>query len=194
MAKSNGNGDQPFVGKKPTRDDLTKAIEAARDAAGAASEAADSVLHVLEVQNGDTDLPDDDEMDLPTRRPRNVTGSAFIATGKEGKAAFEEFMAALAKPLKKAGEKIKVTDTAGWIKIEGHQGHKIYINKGKTAVSRIESTLDPDLVKGAEEYDGSNGRIASTFPPDVAVVTEAITVLAGLKEPISPPRRGPRGR
>jgi hypothetical protein len=148
----------PVVGKKPTRDDLDKAIETVRAAAG--------VGVVAEIS--------DQEM-------------------AEGPLAFEAFMSKLDSTIRKYSDRVKITELEGWMKIEGRQGHKVYITKTKTVVNRVESTLDPDLIKGATPMAG-NGKIASVLPATVRAVNEAIQLLATLDEPIRPPRVGVRGR
>jgi hypothetical protein len=150
---------------------------------------------------------DDEEGDLRSGRPgQGGTGPAAQATGhgmmrggprSNAPAAFEQFMAALRDPLRKAGRKVRVTEIAGWVKIEGQQGHKVYIAKTVTGVSRVESTLDPKLVKGAKAPDEGrrrNGRIASWLPARPESVAQAIDVLARLEEPIPAPVRGAPGR
>ena len=90
-----------------------------------------------------------------------------------------------------------MSENAGWIKIEGVQGHKVYIAKTVTGVSRVESTLDPKMISGAQAPDPGrrkNGRIASWLPAKPEVVAEAIDVLATLDEPIPPPTRTLTGR
>lgn len=168
----------PVIGKKPTRDDLTKAIEAARDAANAAAEVAEATLPTLE------------DADAHPTEAKVVRPHLQGLRKHEGPAAFDQFMAALRDPLKRAGDKVKVSSNAGWIKIEGAaNGHKVYIAKTKTGISRIESTLDADLITGAIPYEGSNGRIASSLPPETEAVTEAIQLLVSLAEHIRPPAR-----
>jgi hypothetical protein len=147
------------------------------------------------------------EQDLRSGRPSQVgTGPAAQATGHgmmrggargAAKPAFEQFMAALRDPLRRAGSRVRVSQIAGWVKIEGQQGHKVYIAKTMTGVSRIESTLNPELVRGAKAPDPGrrrNGRIASWLPARPEAVAQAIDVLAKLDEPIPGPARGPSGR
>lgn len=190
----------PVVGKKPTRDDLAKAMEVARDAANAAAAVADTALAAMEGEAVASSPVEGREEGGQGGRARRPTGPGAQQTGhgtmfggqrsQEGPAAYQEFMAALKDPLRKAGQKVRVNENAGWIKIEGMQGHKVYIAKTKTGVSRIESTLDPDLIDGASPPDRHNGRIASWLPAEPKVVAEAIQLLATLQEPIRPPARG----
>lgn len=193
------------------------AATAAGDAANAAAVAADTALTAMEGEAvAESPLPEQERVGNrggnPPRaqaqpqgdqggRARRPTGPGAQETGhgamqfggrraQEGPAAYEQFMAALKDPLRKAGNKVRVSDNAGWIKIEGMQGHKVYIAKTKTGVSRIESTLDPDLIEGASPPDRKNGRIASWIPARTESVAEAIELLATLTEPIAPPARG----
>lgn len=204
--KENGNEDLPVVSKRPTREDLTQLAEAARDAAQAAAQAADVIIVAIEGETvGNSPLPEGEEMagghpgDDGVARPRTVTGPGAQATGHgmmmgglqrhEGPAAYEQFMAALRDPLRAAGDSVRMSENAGWIKIEGMQGHKVYIAKTKTGVSRVESTLDPDLIKGASPPDRPNGMIASWIPANPEKVAQAIELLVKLKErPVPRPR------
>jgi hypothetical protein len=183
----NGNGDSdhdltpPARGRRITADDLTKAAEAAREAAAAASNAAEAVVVALESGEIDESM---------------VGGGGETATqegggSRGGKVAFEEFMAQLEGVIRKAGDNIDVTEHSRWVKIESlKNGHKVYIAKGKNQVSRIESTLPPNLVPGAVEPDRKNGRIASYLPPDPKAVSVAIRQLVQSEEPIRAPQRG----
>lgn len=165
------------AGRKPTRDDLTNVIAAAKEAAHSAEAAADAALAVVE--GGGLGPAGSGEV-IATLSDQDVA---------EAPMAFEAFMGKLGDVLKRAGESVRVTELEGWIKIEGKQGHKVYITKTKTVVNRVESTLDPDLIKGATPMAG-NGRIASVLPPNTRAVGEAIKLLATLAEPIRPPARG----
>ena len=142
------------VGRKPTRENLEKALETVRNAAE----------HGVVAEITDQDIA-------------------------EAPMAFEAFMGRLNAVLARYADSLKVTELEGWMKIEGPQGHKIYITKTKTVVNRVESTLDPDLIKGAEASTG-NGRIASVLPATTKAVAEAVRLLATLKEAIRPPARG----
>lgn len=151
-------------------------------------------------------LQEEDLPELRSGRPGQTgTGPSAQATGHgmmrgpraASRPAFEQFMAALRDPLRKAGHRVRVSEIAGWVKIEGQQGHKVYIAKTVTGVSRIESTLDPRLVEGAQAPDPGrkrNGRIASWLPASPVAVGQAIAVLAKLDEPILAPTRGASGR
>lgn len=108
-------------------------------------------------------------------------------------AAWEEFLEALNPFFQEVGGAVRVLDRAGWVKIENPQtGHKLYINKGVTAVTRIESSLPPDAVKGAQAPEFYNGRITSLIPPTVQSVGEAIRVIAQVQDRLSAPRRRTR--
>lgn len=207
-----------MVSKKPTRDDLKEAVVAARDAAGAAEHAAhaasvvaDHALAALEGGETDSDdpLPDEEGEAEESQGDqggsnRGQQGPAAQATGhgmmrgggrqaQGGRPAFEQFMAALKDPLRRAGKRVRVTEIKGWVKIEGQQGHKVYISKTKTGVSRVESTLDPSMIEGAQPPDRPNGRIASWIPAYPDVVGEAIGLLAELDEPIGRLSQGQQG-
>lgn len=181
----NGNDDKdltpPARGRRITADDLSKAAEAARSAAAAASDAAEAVVVALEsgATMEDTVVTDVDES--------GMSGQA----GGGSKVAFEEFMAQLEGVIRKAGDNIDVTEHSRWVKIESRKnGHKVYISKGKNQVSRIESTLPPNLVPGSVEPDRKNGRIASYLPPDPKAVSVAIRQLVQSEDHIRPPQRG----
>ncbi len=209
--RENGSQPIPVVGKRPTREDLTKTLAAMKESSEATAAAAETVLAAME---GGESMDDPDSHGEYESMPgeeggggqgNRINGPAAQATGHgslagglrrvEGPAAFEQFMAALKRPLKNAGQAVRVSENRGWIKIEGRQGHKVYIAKTKTGVSRIESTLDPDLIKGAAPPDVKNGRIASWIPATPEAVSEAIGLLVKLEEPLPPPRRGnPSGR
>jgi len=189
------------TGRKPTREDLTReAIQAAKDAAHSAEMAADAAASLLQGDSGQ-------DQGGHGRGPQNAnqgaqqgrqggTGGRAVADmsdqDQEGEApmAFEAFMAKLQDAIKRAGDRVEVNDLDGWVKIEGVQnGHKIYVSKTKTVVNRVESTLDPDLIRGATPRSG-NGRIASVLPADTRSVGEAIGLLANLEEHVRPPVRG----
>ena len=109
------------------------------------------------------------------------------------RAAWEDFLDGLKPALEQAGDHVRVQDRAGWVKIESPTtGHKVYFNKGVTGVTRVESSLPPSAVKGAEEPEFYNGRIASVIPPTVEAVSEAILVVAQTQERLAPPRRRTR--
>jgi hypothetical protein len=183
--KNNGNGNgngnndaaPPTRSRKITADDLTKVAEAAREAATAASTAAEAVVVALE--SGEID--------------EAMIGMEAHGTAEKpdaSRAAFEGFMAELQGVLKKAGNTVSVTEHARWVKIEGvKNGHKVYVAKGKNHVSRIESTLPPNLVPGAVEPDRKNGRIQSYIPADPKAVAAAIRQLAQLEDKIPAPQR-----
>lgn len=108
-------------------------------------------------------------------------------------AAWEEFLDALGPFLDEVGEAVRVQERAGWVKIENPlTGHKLYFNKGITAVTRIESSLPPAAVKGAMTPEFYNGRITSIIPAEVQAVGEAIRVIAQVQDRLSAPRRRTR--
>ncbi len=197
MATRNGNGngnggDQPAIpvsrGRRITSDDLSKAAEAARDAATAASNAAEAVVAALE--QGDIDI-DESRVGQHTEE----VGISPLPQQEEshgsGKMAFEEFMAQLSGALRRAGNNVDISENAAWVKIESRRnGHKVYVAKGKTSVNRVESTLPPELIPGATEPDRKNGRIASFIPADPRVVGEAIRHLAVDEDKLRAPLRG----
>lgn len=198
MATRNGNGNgnggnEPSIpvarGRRITSDDLSKAAEAARDAATAASNAAEAVVAALE-QGGIGDI---DESQVG-QHSEEVGISPLPQEEQEhgsGKMAFEEFMAQLSGALRRAGNNVEISENAAWVKIESRKnGHKVYVAKGKTSVNRIESTLPPELIPGATEPDRKNGRIASFIPADPRVVGEAIRHLAVDVDKLRPPLRG----
>jgi hypothetical protein len=160
-------------GRKPTREDLTRAAEAAVKAAEAAGAAAEVVAAGIE------------GMDQPSASQTPVVARTATGGGRRGPAlppgapmAFEAFMAALDSAIKKAGPAIHVSENAGWVKIEGPTQQRIYITKTKTLVNRVETTLAPELIEGAEAVPvGSNGKIASRLPADPEIVSEAIRLL-----------------
>jgi len=205
----------PTNGRKTiTREDLSKAAAAAKEAAEAAATTSEALLAVLE-QEGE-EIPDNPR---PAYRVKGLenggsrqegrgvkNGNGNEARGEngngngggggrrqEGPPAFEEFMAALQDAIQSAGNGIRVTDNRGWVKIESTvNGHKVYVAKGKTAVNRIESTLDPNQLSGATEPDRDNGLIRSHLRAEIEVVSQAISLL--VDEDIPPPqsRRGRR--
>lgn len=187
----NGNGSDevtpptPGRSRRITADDLSKAAEAAREAAAAASTAAEAVVVALESgEVDDTVIQDVDDQGRGGQGQRGQQQSG-------GQVAFEEFMAQLEGVIRKAGDNVDVTEHSRWVKIESMKnGHKIYIAKGKNQVSRIESTLPPNLVPGAVEPDRKNGRIASYLPPDPKAVSVAIRQLVQSQEQIRAPQRG----
>ena len=183
----NGNGGNSSArGKRITRDDLQKSIEAAREAAQAAAGAAEATLVALNSEM-DEDLPPEDMTGDEDQGQRDGRGGQQAS----GPLAYEEFMARLKSTLDKAGASVQVSENAAWIKIESRRnGHKVYLAKGKTQVNRIESTLPPEAVPGAVEPDRKNGRIASWIPADLGAVTVAIRQLATSDSIIRPPQRG----
>src|SRR5687767_6657713 len=64
----------------------------------------------------------------------------------ESQAAFRRFMAKLGEAIDEVGPAVEVTQNVAWVKIQSlRSGHK-----GKLAVGRIDSTLPPELVPGAQ--------------------------------------------
>ena len=118
------------------------------------------------------------------------TGPSAVATGhglmrmgppRAALPAFKQFMLALREPLERAGSSVSVSTLTGWVKITSLDGHKIYIAKTVTGVSRVESTLPPELIPGAQPPDPStrpNGRIASWIPARPEVVARALGIRA----------------
>ena len=95
-------------------------------------------------------------------------------------AAWEEFLDQLEPFFQEVGDKVRVLDRAGWIKVENPTtGHKLYFNKGVTGVTRVESSLAPDAVRGASPPEFYNGRITSIIPPTVQSVGDAIELDSG---------------
>lgn len=199
--KNNGNGNEnnggepmPTRGRRITADDLTKAAEAARDAATAASNAAETIVAALEsgaggnqdlLQEIDESQIGEDEVSTPAPEDRGGGG---------GKVAFEEFMAQLSGALRRGGGNLDVSENAAWVKIESlKNGHKIYVAKGKTSVNRVESTLPPNLVPGATEPDRKNGRIVSFLPADPKVIGEALRFLLQDDQKLPAPQRAQGG-
>jgi hypothetical protein len=211
--------------KKPTRDDLMMAAQAAlksgdpdslADAADAFANAAEvgvdnSVSSVPSYRvRGTRDWSGPPSVGRTQTRDRNENrgqqepaGPAALATGhgmargggqrrqENEPSAYEEFMAALETALDRVADRIQVSERKGWIKIESLvNGHKVYIAKSKTAVSRIESTIPANRIKGAAEPDRANGRISSWIPADPNLVAQAIEILASEEEQIRPPQRG----
>lgn len=199
--------------KRPTREDLKKAADAAMQAASASAAAAEVVASALET-NADlepTPAPAvarattrNNPVAAPTKmapaRPAQVMsrdqgpqGGGHQQTQTTARTAHEEFMAALEPALRRAKATVRTEDKAGWVKIESlRNSHKVYVGKGKGTV-RIESTIPADKVAGAERAGRENGRIASWLPADIKVVERAIDFLASSDERIPAPRRGQRG-
>ena len=126
----------------------------------------------------------------PTMAPQQQTAAPQKQEGPPP--AFEEFLTRLQGVINEIAA-VRVQDRAGWIKIENFTtGHKVYINKGVTAVTRVESSLPPDAVKGAQAPEFYNGRIASLIPPTVEAVSEAIRALGSLQDHLPPARRRTR--
>jgi hypothetical protein len=173
--------------KRITGDDLSKAAEAARDAASAASVAADALSVAIE------------QHEIDENRVGKGAGAGAeppvypLGQTSSGRVAFEQFMGALRSAIKQAGPAVQVTDHARWVKIESTKnGHKVYVAKGRTQVGRVESTLPPELVVGAESPSTPNGKIASYIPVDPGSVAIAIGHLASDgTEQLRPPL--PRG-
>lgn len=164
--------------KKPTRDDLKTAAEAAMKAAGVVAEA---------LESGEVDLGDleqragleNGDAPLPKVTPNPATGVAY-----------EEFMAALGPTLEKFKNQVTVDENAGWMKIEGTKSHeRVYVAKGKRSVNRITCTLPPDAVDGAEEPTSYNGLIRSWLPASPKAVAKAIELIATAEPPKPQPRR-----
>ena len=186
--------------KTPTREDLSKVIETARDAATAAAGAAETALAAMEGQTlSPTKQPQqglspiqvphtaDDEAETPVSVPIPRARTRSIPPGTP--LAFEQFMAALKTTLDRAGEMVTVSENSGWVILEGtFTKQRVLIAKSKTAVTRVASTLSPELIQGATPEDG-NGRIASWLPPTIASVNEAIRILATGNETLRPPHR-----
>ncbi len=185
--------------RRVTRENLLEAVVAARNAAESAEHAAHAAAvvadHALAALESEVD-EDAPEPIIESEEPVTGPGPSAMATGhgmlrsgtrSGSRMSFEQFMAALQDPIRRAGPKIRVTEITGWIKIEGQQGHKLYVSKTKTGVSRVESTLSPEMIDGALPPDRRNGRIASWIPAQVGPVADAIDLLADLAEPI--PRR-----
>ena len=112
---------------------------------------------------------------------------------QEQTTAWEEFLEQLEPFFQEVGDKVRVLDRAGWVKIENPQtGHKLYFNKGVTGVTRVESSLAPGAVRGAAPPEFYNGRITSIIPANVQSVGEAIRVIAQAEDRLTPPRRRTR--
>ncbi len=159
--------EMPAIGRTPTSEQLAGVAEAARDAALAAGAAADKVASALEHHNGNGN-GGGHEKRIPAKAASTVP-------------AYEEFMEALGSVIKKAGNRIRVIDNAGWVKIEGlESGERVYVNKGKREVTRVTCTLPPSAVAGATEPDVPNGLIQSHLPPTQEAVSSAILQIAGL--------------
>lgn len=130
------------------------------------------------------------EPDMRGQRPA-IAGEP--QTGQAPPAAWEEFLDALNPFLDEVGDSVRVLDRAGWVKIENPlTGHKLYFNKGITGVTRVESSLPVESVKGAAQPEFYNGRISSILPAEVQVVGEAIRQIAKSPDRLSPPRRRTR--
>lgn len=168
-------------GRKPTREDLNKAAEAAMEAARAAESTAAMVADAL----GE---------DLPAGNgggPRRMSGIPQ-ETQTQG-VAFEEFLAAIQPTLDRAGNKVRIEELTGWLKIEGVDSkERVYVAKGKRNVNRVTCTLSPDQVEGATAPTVPNGLIQSWLPAEPEAVSHAIELIAGI-EPAKPSRRQ-RGR
>lgn len=143
----------------------------------------------------------DKPLAAPEQQARAGVGPGALQTGHgmaragnrrtDGHAAFEEFMDELSPSIQRGGNRLRVTLNEGYVKIESlHNGHKVYIAKGVTTVSRVESTIPPSMLDGAAEPDRPNGRIASWIRADVQSVSKAIDFLVDSDEMIVPPRRG----
>lgn len=169
--------------KKPTRDDLLKAATAAATLGETFLAAANQGIAddpPKQMARGTRDLSQAQQQQPPAQG-RTRTRE------RDGKSAFEEFMTTLRQPIRQGGNKLRVTDNAGFVKIESlRNGHKIYIAKTKTVVNRIESTIPPDMIMGALEPERDNGRIVSLLPADPAVITDAIHFLVESDERIPP--------
>lgn len=100
------------------------------------------------------------------------------APKSDGQEAFKRFMAALGDALHRAGDMVTVSDNVSWVKIEGRNGHRVYVAKGKNSVGRVDSTLPPDVVPGAMPAGRRNGRIASWLPASTEAVARAIEIIA----------------
>lgn len=181
----------PNVTKRPTRDDLMRATQAAQQAARASATASEVVLAALdgEGQTQQDSAPTRASTPAPNYRVRGTrdwkgTPSVGRTPTQEKEApAFEEFMAAIEPALKRGGAAITISDNRGWMKIESKSnGHKIYIAKSKNTLSRIESTLPIAAIEGAWEPERPNGLITSRLPVEVTKVVQAIELLISSKE------------
>lgn len=72
---------------------------------------------------------------------------------------------------------ITVTDQRSWVQLAG-PSDRVYVAKSATVPPRVECTLEPEMVEGAQEPIRRNGRIRSLLPPDVEAVAQAITIIA----------------
>jgi hypothetical protein len=125
--------------------------------------------------------------------PQEATQRQAAPPQGEQLAAWEEFLEALEPFFQEVGDRVQVLDRAGWVKIENPAtGHKLYFNKGVTGVTRVESSLPPDAVRGASPPEFYNGRITSIIQPTVQSVGEAIRVIAQVQDRLTPPRRRTR--
>ncbi len=92
--------------------------------------------------------------------------------------AFHRFMDALKGPLTRYGARIEVRENRNFVKLESKiNGHRVYINKGKVKVGRVDTTLPTNLIPGAVRPTHINGRIMSWIPATVQSVTLAIELL-----------------
>lgn len=142
------------------------------------------------IQDQGPDLRETRSADMEPSIARQPMQQAAV---QEQPTAWEEFLDKLEPFFQEVGDKVRVLDRAGWVKVENPTtGHKLYFNKGVTGVTRVESSLSPDAVKGAAPPEFYNGRITSIIPPTVQAVGEAIRVIAQVQDRLAAPRRRTR--
>lgn len=114
-----------------------------------------------------------------------------LATSKKAQSvtAYEAFIEGVRELVgTETWQRLEVLDQAAWIQVRGDHG-RIYVAKNTTAISRVESTLEPHDVpdvpmaplgaRNASEPDRVNGRIKSWLRADVGVVAQAVRLIAG---------------
>lgn len=149
-----------------------------RHAVRAMEEAAERNRRMLEAQVARLRVRGTREVVVDGRRyslggrvyPHPIGDGAFLT--------FDMFMERLRPVMEPLLPWLLVVDNRTWTKVESlRSGHRVYISRGKLAVGRVETTLEPELVPGSLRPPRPNGLIRSFLPADTGAVGQAIRIM-----------------
>lgn len=148
-----------------------------------------TVTTVVVTKKHEDDMVDShaDVVDVAPVKARTVTEEALndaatlaIAAAAETSAeaskvpAWEQFLAALSLA---EHPEIKVEERKGWVKLEGKNGHKIYVAKQTDEVKLVETTLEVSGLDGTLPLPKPNGRIDCRLVPTPDNVAQFLSLL-----------------
>lgn len=139
-------------------------------------------------------MSNETEIETTEETMNNESDAGTATESKEPKTpAWEAFANGLKAHAESLGLQIDVQK--GFIKyVNATTGHKLYVARGGREVKRVDTTLPLEGVfEGAYGLEKPNGKIACHIRPDVQMVTEALTLLAGSDFGELPPsKRAPK--